>query len=258
MKEIETEPDQEIILGINAANEIIKQRPHTVQKLFIFFDRSNQRVNKLTDLAITSDIEIVKVEKEFFTTHYPVENHQGVAILCNKRSQEGEEFLTNILTKKNKFLLVLDHMTDPHNVGACIRSAAAAGVDAVIVPKDRACHLTPTVRKVSSGASELIPFIIVTNLSRTLIKIRSYGIKVYGADQNTENNYNEINMSGDIAIVIGSENKGLKKLTAKNCDSLISISMPGNIESLNASVSAGILLFECVRQKNQNFSSQVL
>ena len=122
-----------------------------------------------------------------------------------------------------------------------------------IVPKNRACHLNPTVRKVSSGGSELIPFVIVTNLVRALEKIRSYGVEVVGADQNAEESYSDIDLGKKVAFVIGSEDKGLKRLTSKNCDKLVKIDMPGKIESLNTSVSASILIFEYLRKNRNNF-----
>ena len=154
--------------------------------------------------------------------------------------------------KKEKLFLVLDHVTDPHNVGACLRNASAAGVDAVIVPKNRACHLTAAARKVSCGGSELIPFVVVVNLVRTINFLKQSGVKVLGADKSSKASYDDINLSGDVAFVIGSEERGLKLLTAKNCENLISIPMPGEIESLNLSVSSGILLFEYLRQNKKS------
>tara|TARA_B110000116_G_scaffold95568_1_gene83352 strand:+ start:531 stop:1292 length:762 start_codon:yes stop_codon:yes gene_type:complete len=253
MKEIKKDSNQEIILGINPAKEIIRLRPHTVKQLIINIDKSSRRINELNLLAESMSIQISEVEKSFFSQNYPNENHQGVAVLCNKRSHESEDLLDNILNQENIFLLILDHMTDPHNVGACMRSAAAAEVDAIVVPKDRSCHLTPTVRKISSGASELIPFIVVTNLSRSIKKISSAGVKVYGAKSDGAIKHTDADMRGNVAIVIGSEDKGLKELTAKTCNALISIEMPGNIDSLNASVTAGIILFEYLRQNKHAF-----
>jgi 23S rRNA (guanosine2251-2'-O)-methyltransferase len=122
----------------------------------------------------------------------------------------------------------------------------------VIVPKNRSCHLTPTVRKISSGGSELMPFIVVTNLNRTIEKLSDSGVKVIGAAADTGKNHTEIDMKGSTAFIIGSEDKGLKRLTAEKCDSLVAIDMPGGIESLNASVTAGIILFEYVRQNNNS------
>ena len=157
-----------------------------------------------------------------------------------------------MLEKESLLLLVLDHITDPHNVGACLRSAAAANVDAVIVPKNRSCHLTPTVRKISSGGSELVPFVVVTNLVRTIKKMKLSDVKIVGAEKNGEMDYKEIVLEKKNALIIGSEDKGLKKLTAENCDTLIRVDLPGSVESLNASVACGILLFEFV-SKSENF-----
>ena len=146
-------------------------------------------------------------------------------------------------------ILILEHITDPHNVGACIRSAAAAGVDAVIVPKNRSCHLTPTVRKISSGGAELIPFVVVTNIVRTINKLQSAGVMVYGTDMEASKFHNEVTYSEKSALIIGSEDKGLKRLTLEKCDEIIRINMPGRIESLNASVSTGIMLFKMIDQQ---------
>ena len=139
-------------------------------------------------------------------------------------------------------------MSDPHNVGACLRSAAAADVNAVIVPKNRSCHLTPTVRKISCGASELIPFVIVTNIVRTINLIKEKGVMVYGSDLQATKAHDEIDYAAKNALIIGSENKGIRRLTRENCDELIKINMSDKMDSLNASVSAGILLFEISRQ----------
>ena len=145
--------------------------------------------------------------------------------------------------------LILEHITDPQNVGACIRSAAAAGVDAVIVPKNRSCHLTPTVRKISSGGAELIPFVVVTNIVRTINKLKDAGVVIYGTNMEASKSYNDVTYSAKSALIIGSEDKGMKRLTAESCDEIIKINMPGRIESLNASVSTGIMLFEMINQK---------
>ncbi|HIB75644.1 MAG TPA: 23S rRNA (guanosine(2251)-2'-O)-methyltransferase RlmB, partial [Gammaproteobacteria bacterium] len=165
--------------------------------------------------------------------------------------------LEELLKKDSLLFLILDHVTDPQNVGACLRSAAAANVDAVIVPKNRSCHLTPTVRKISSGGSELIPFVIVTNLIRTLKKMKLTGVEIIGTEKSASEPSPAVCLApppdhkihrNKNALVIGSENKGLRKLTAENCDRLIRIDMPGPMESLNASVACGILLFEFIRK----------
>lgn len=242
--------DQELVCGINAAREIISIRPKSVVELLIKDEKKNTRIDSLASLAKEHRIEIIIKTDNFFEDNFSDQNHQGVAILCNKRLEENETFLEKLLEKENLLILILDHLTDPHNVGACLRSAAAAGADAVIVPKNRSCHLTPTVRKISSGGSELLPFIVVTNLNRTIERISDSGVKVIGAAADTGQNHTEIDMKGSAAFIIGSEDKGLKRLTAEKCHTLAAIDMPGGIESLNASVTAGIILFEYVRQNN--------
>ena len=240
--------DQEYICGINTSIQIINIRPKSVEKLFVDRDKQTSRLKDLRKLAESNKIEVFYEDSGFYDDLFGDQNHQGVALVCNKRLEENENYLELILQRENVLILILDHLTDPHNVGACLRSAAAAGADAVIVPKNRSCHLTPTVRKISSGGSELLPFIVVTNIVRTIKKLSESGIKVVGTDATANLNYSDANLQGNIALVIGSEDKGIKRLTSENCEELVSINMPGNVESLNASVSSGILLFEYVRQ----------
>ena len=246
------EKDQEIIYGINVIETVLNLRPGSAKTLFVLDSKSNSRIKKILSSAKTNQIEISFKTKDFFSNYFGDQNHQGLAMLCNKRIEEQETFLDNLLERDSLFLLILDHITDPHNVGACLRSAAAANVDAVIVPKNRSCHLTPTVRKVSSGGSELVPFVVVTNLVRTIKKMKLSDVNIVGAEKNGETDYKEIVLEKKNALIIGSEDKGLKKLTAENCDTLIRVDLPGGVESLNASVACGILLFEFV-SKSENF-----
>ena len=240
--------DQELVCGINAVNEIISIRPSSVTTLFIEDDKG-KRIQELDQLAKQNNIEVVLQDSSFFQKNFSEMNHQSVAIICHKRLEENENFLENLFKKKNLLLLILEHITDPHNVGACIRTAAAAGVDAIIVPKNRSCHLTPTVRKISSGGAELIPFVVVTNIVRTINKLQSAGVMIYGTDMNASKLHNEITYGDKSALIIGSEDKGLKRLTLENCDEIIRIKMPGRIESLNASVTTGVMLFQMINQQ---------
>ena len=240
--------DQELVCGINAVNEIISIRPSSVTTLFIEDDKG-KRIQELDQLAKQNNIEVVLQDSSFFQKNFSEMNHQSVAIICHKRLEENENFLENLFKKKNLLLLILEHITDPHNVGACIRTAAAAGVDAIIVPKNRSCHLTPTVRKISSGGAELIPFVVVTNIVRTINKLKSAGVMIYGTDMKASKLHNEITYGDKSALIIGSEDKGLKRLTLENCDEIIKVNMPGRIESLNASVSTGIMLFQMINQQ---------
>ena len=240
--------DQELVCGINAVNEIISIRPSSVTTLFIEDDKG-KRIQELDQLAKQNNIEVVLQDSSFFQKNFSEMNHQSVAIICHKRLEENENFLENLFKKKNLLLLILEHITDPHNVGACIRTAAAAGVDAIIVPKNRSCHLTPTVRKISSGGAELIPFVVVTNIVRTINKLQSEGVMIYGTDMKASKLHNEITYGDKSALIIGSEDKGLKRLTLENCDEIIKVNMPGRIESLNASVTTGIMLFQMINQQ---------
>ena len=240
--------DQELVCGINAVNEIISIRPSSVTTLFIEDDKG-KRIQELDQLAKQNNIEVVLQDSSFFQKNFSEMNHQSVAIVCYKRLEENENYLESLFEKDNLLLLILEHITDPHNVGACIRTAAAAGVDAVIVPKNRSCHLTPTVRKISSGGAELIPFVVVTNIVRTINKLKSAGVMIYGTDMKASKLHNEITYGDKSALIIGSEDKGLKRLTLENCDEIIKVNMPGRIESLNASVSTGIMLFQMIDQQ---------
>ena len=244
--------DQELVCGINTVNEIIKIRPDSVTNL-LTGSKKGKRIQEIEKLAENNNIEITAQDSSFFSKNFSGMAHQSIAIICNKRLEENESFLDKIIKKDNLLLLILENITDPHNVGACIRSAAAAGVDAVIVPKNRSCHLTPTVRKISSGGAELIPFIVVTNIVRTLNKLQASGVTVYGTDMEASKAHNEITYDNKSALIIGSEDKGLKRLTLENCNEIIKVSMPGKIESLNASVSAGIMLFQIINQKQTRF-----
>ena len=246
------EKDQEIICGINVIETVLILRPGSAKTLFVLDSKSNSRIKKVLSSAKSNQIEISLKTKDFFSNYFGDQNHQGLAMLCNKRIEEPESFLDSLLERDSLFLLILDHITDPHNVGACLRSAAAANVDAVIVPKNRSCHLTPTVRKVSSGGSELVPFVVVTNLVRTIKKMKLSNVNIVGAESTGSTNYKELVLEKKNALIIGSEDKGLKKLTAENCDTLIRIDLPGSVDSLNASVACGILLFEFV-SKSENF-----
>ena len=227
--------DQELVCGLNTVNQIIISRPKSVQSLYVG-EVLNTRIESVVDEAEKNKIKITKKDPEFFEKEFKDINHQSIAVTCNKRLEESEAFIQSIIERPNITFLILDGLSDPHNVGACLRSAAAADVDAVIVPKNRSCHLTPTVRKISCGASELIPFVIVTNIVRTINNLQEMGVAVYGSDLKASLGHNEINYPKKMALIIGSENKGIRRLTRENCDELIKIKMSEKMDSLNASV----------------------
>ena len=243
--------EEEFVCGLNAVSQIIKTRPKSVRTL-ITAESRNERVKSIVQDSNIHMIEVIKEKTSFFEDNFKEINHQNIAVVCNKRSEESEDFLESILKKENIKILILEGLTDPHNVGACLRSAAGCDVDAVIVPKNRSCHLTPMVRKISCGASELIPFVVVTNIVRTINKLQDCGVRVYGSDLQANASHDQVKYSKKFALVIGSEDKGIRRLTRENCDELIKIDISQKMDSLNASVSTGILLFEIARQNKIN------
>jgi 23S rRNA (guanosine2251-2'-O)-methyltransferase len=178
-------------------------------------------------------------------------NHQGVLAYTKQLKTFGEADLKHLLVNLTEppFLLVLDGVQDPHNLGACFRSADAAGVHAIIAPKDKAVGITPVVSKVASGAAETVPFIQVTNLARTLEQLKELGVWIYGAAGEAEKTLYQTDLRGPIAIVLGAEGEGLRRLTRERCDLLVKIPMQGSVSSLNVSVATGVFLFEAVRQR---------
>jgi 23S rRNA (guanosine2251-2'-O)-methyltransferase len=243
----------ENIFGIQPVRMLLQYNPSRFKKVFISEDRKDTRLNSLVSLLKSSKIATELVSRRWLDTHSNSSTHQGVLahIRPNYIYQEGD--LTNILKKAlNPFLLVLDNIVDPHNLGACLRSAEAAGVNAVIIPKDRSAKLNTSAKKVSCGAAEIIPLVRVTNLSRTLVDLQSQGIRVIGTDSESYNILYESKMTGPIALVLGSEEKGMRRLTREHCDELVSIPNLGVTESLNVSVATGICLFEAVRQRSNH------
>jgi len=180
------------------------------------------------------------------------EQHQGIVAKCRLSKRFTENDLNYLLDQitESPFLLILDEVQDPHNLGACLRTANGAGVHIVIAPQDRSAGLTPVARKVACGAAEETPFIQVTNLARTLRQLKERGIWLYGAADEAQNNIYQTDLKGPIALVLGSEGKGLRRLTREHCDYLISIPMLGAVSSLNVSVATGVCLYEAVRQRS--------
>jgi 23S rRNA (guanosine2251-2'-O)-methyltransferase len=241
---------QQYVYGIHAATTFLEKNPENAMTLFIAKDRKDARIKVIVDLArsIGLSMEFSTTDKLDQLSQNGV--HQGIVLLCKiKTYQESDlEFLLASLDKP--LLLVLDSIQDPHNLGACLRTAAAAGVDLVIIPKDRSATITPLVRKIASGAAELIPIVQVTNLRRAMQIAQEHRIWFVGltVDETAKSIY-QMKLTGPLGLVLGSEGKGLRDLTQKQCDELAYIPMPGDIESLNVSVATGIALFEAVRQR---------
>ncbi len=179
--------------------------------------------------------------------------HQGVLVKIKVDRISNESDLDDMLEElsPHDLFLVLDGVTDPHNLGACLRSANAAGVKAVIVPKDKSAPLNPAARKVACGAADITPLIRVTNLARTIKHMQSYGVWFVGTAGEAEHTLHETSLTGPLAIVMGAEEKGMRRLTREGCDALVKIPMYGEVSSLNVSVATGVCLFEAVRQRHR-------
>ncbi|WP_308364134.1 MULTISPECIES: 23S rRNA (guanosine(2251)-2'-O)-methyltransferase RlmB [unclassified Microbulbifer] len=247
---------KEIIYGLHAVQALLKGSPQQVQELLLLRGRKDQRLQKILKQAEQNDIPLRFVDRRTLDEKAGDEgNHQGVIALCvGETKVHDERFLKDLLQELEQkseapFLLVLDGVTDPHNLGACLRTAEAAGVHAVIAPKDKSAGLTPTARKVACGAAEVLPFVTVTNLARTLQQLQQAGIWIFGAAGEAEQDIYQSQLTGPMALVMGAEGSGLRRLTRENCDHLIRIPMAGEVSSLNVSVATGVCLFEAVRQR---------
>lgn len=240
------------VFGLHAVASLLKHNGDSIQQLLVQQGRRDQRMEQLLSRARGLGIKVQEVSRADLDERVGGV-HQGIAALCqNLKLERSEGFLDQLLEglEHPAFLLVLDGVTDPHNLGACLRSAEAAGVDAVIVPKDKSALMTPVARKVACGAAEIVPFITVTNLARTLKSLQDKRIWIYGAAGEAQQSIYQTDFRGPVAIVLGSEGAGMRRLTREHCDGLFSIPMAGEVSSLNVSVSAGICLFEAVRQRS--------
>ena len=242
----------ERVYGLHAVAAALKYEPEQVRALWVERQRRDARLRNLLD-ATVEPIPIHFVERAELNRLSGGARHQGiVAQLEVRRRGLDEADLPGLLdaTVEPALLLVLDGVQDPHNLGACLRGAAAAGVHAVIAPADRAVGLNATVRKVASGAADITPFVQVTNLARTLRNLRDQGIWIVGAAGEAESSLYAVDFTPPTAIVLGAEEKGLRRLTREVCDRLARIPLAGSgVESLNVAVAAGIFLFEARRQR---------
>lgn len=239
----------EILFGFHAVESVIRNDPVNILQLLVEKNRNDNRMMQLVKHAESQGISVEYLKKSDLEKQADSKKTQGIAIRYKSSDKINTHSLEDILLKENVLLLVLDGVTDPHNLGACLRTADAAGVDAVIVPKDRAAGLTPTARKVACGAAETIPFIQVTNLARTLKQLNDNDVWIVGTAGEAENNLYDIELTGKLAMIMGAEEKGMRRLTRENCDQLVKMPMAGQVESLNVSVATGVCLFEAVRQR---------
>jgi len=236
-----------VVCGFHAVLARLRADPKSVLEIFLDEARNDARGKDLVSSAERAGVRVMRVPAKRLDGFYGGGRHQGVVARIDMRSlaQDLDELLDRV---EKPLLLVLDGVTDPHNLGACLRVANAAGAHAVIAPKDRAAGITPAVSKVASGAAEATPYLMVTNLARTLADLKERNIWIVGADERADKTLHETDLPASIAWVLGAEGEGMRRLTRESCDLLVRIPMRGEVESLNVSVSAGICLFESVRR----------
>ncbi len=243
----------QLVVGFHSVRAALKHGADSVLEIWVESKRRDRRIREVIGLAKETGVRIYQVDRDELDALVPDANHQGAIARTRAPASLGEEALKQLLQNLDHkpFLLILDGVQDPHNLGACLRSAEAAGVDAVITPKNRSASLTPTACKVASGAAEKLPFFQVTNLSRTLKWLQNdQRIWLVGAAEEAETSLYNSDLKGSLGIVMGGEEKGMRRLTREACDQLASLPMAGCVESLNVSVAAGICLFEVVRQRS--------
>jgi 23S rRNA (guanosine2251-2'-O)-methyltransferase len=240
------------LYGLHAVQAALERAPKSVSELWLGSKRHDQRIAKIQQLAEAAGVTVHTVDKRALDAMAPEGRHQGVVAKAAAPKVYSEAELDTLLDRLDvpPFLLILDGVTDPHNLGACLRSADAAGVQAVIAPKDRAASLTPTVIKVASGAAQTVPFVQVTNLARCLRDLKERGIWLVGLDGYADQTLHDTDLKGPLAIVMGAEGQGLRRLSKEHCDYLVNIPMAGTVESLNVSVATGVCLFEALRQRS--------
>lgn len=238
------------IYGIHAVQALIEARPDQIVNAWLDRQRKDAKLQTIKETLDDVGIRVEYADKKTLEKLSSNGNHQGVLLTVKLPQEHTEEALKKAVKERDgqAFYLVLDQVTDPHNLGACLRTALAAGVQGVIVPKDNACRLNATVCKVASGAAEVLPVYRVTNLVRTLKYLKTEGIWLSGAAGEATLDIFDAELTGSVAIVMGAEGKGLRQLTQQQCDQLVKIPMSEKMESLNVSVAAGVILYEVFRQ----------
>ena len=247
-----------VAYGIHAVRVLLTRHPQRVRRVLLAGGRDAGRLAEIRTLAQRSGVQVAAADDALLAKLAEGERHQGVVAEIVPRAGDPETQLEEALEAAgaSPLLLVLDGVQDPHNLGACLRSADAAGVAAVIVPRDRAAGLTPVVRKVAAGAAETVPVVPVVNLARTLRELKERGVWLVGTDDAADKTLYDADLKGPLALVMGSEGEGMRRLTRECCDQLVSIPMAGAVESLNVSVAAGVALFEAVRQRSSAGSAK--
>ncbi|MFI8480540.1 23S rRNA (guanosine(2251)-2'-O)-methyltransferase RlmB [Pseudomonas sp. NPDC078700] len=240
----------EKIYGVHAVEALLRHHPKRVKQVWLAEGRSDPRVQTLIALASEARVAVGQCERREMDAW--VEGvHQGVVADVSPSQVWGEAMLDELLdrTEGAPLILVLDGVTDPHNLGACLRTADAAGALAVLIPKDKSATLNATVRKVACGAAEVIPLVAVTNLARSLEKLQQRGLWVVGTAGEAEQEIYDQDLTGPTILIMGAEGRGMRRLTREHCDYLVKLPMAGSVSSLNVSVATGVCLFEAMRQR---------
>jgi len=246
--------DSHYVFGMHAVTALLRKEPELVKSLWVEQSRRDQRGRELLGMAKAHGLKVERVERQVLDTLVGEVKHQGVVAESQNQAAMDEKSFLAWLDKSDAapFLLILDGVQDPHNLGACLRTADAVGVQAIIAPRDNACGLTATVRKVACGAAESVPFVQVTNLARFLRTLQDKGVFLIGTAAEAEISLYQADLRGPVGLVLGAEGKGMRRLTREHCDTLVSLPMVGQVESLNVSVSAGVLLYEALRQRQSH------
>ena len=241
------------LFGLHSVQAALDYSPKKIHKAWVDNGRQDKRLTQAVDDLLALGIEPEKVDRKRLDRLADNNNHQGIVIEVEMPGELSESDLKtaveNLPESETALYLVLDNVQDPHNLGACLRTADAAGVHGVIITKDNATGITPTVCKVASGAAETVPVYQVTNLARTLRWLKGEGLWIMGAAGETAQTVYNTDFTIPMALVVGAEGKGLRRLTTEQCDVLVSVPMLGQVESLNLSVATGVLLYEAVRQR---------
>ena len=240
---------QKILTGFHAVTSRLRQRPETVTEIYLDAERSDARAKDLRELAKRLNVRLISADMKRLDGMAAGVRHQGV--IAHAEPLDTPKFIEDVLEaiKEPPLLLILDGVQDPHNLGACLRVADGVGAHAVIAPKDRSVGLTTAAVKVASGAAESVPYIVVTNLARTMRDLKDKGIWLIGTDDEARQSIYKTKLEGALGIVLGAEGEGLRRLTKETCDLLVSIPMLGSVESLNVSVASGVCLYEARRQR---------
>lgn len=241
---------QDFVYGIHAVKALIETEPERIIEVYTLKGRDDEKhstiVNELRELGIT----VNQVSRKALDEKVFGGVHQGLVARVKSAKELGDNELEELLDRVEKpFLLILDNVTDPHNLGACLRNCDGAGVNAIITAKDKSASLTGVARKVACGAAETVPVFYITNLARTMGNLKERGIYIVGTAGETNKSIYDADLTGPLAIVMGAEDTGMRRLTRENCDELVKIPMNGSVTSLNVSVATGICLYEAVRQR---------